>query len=749
MKNTISTLIILLVTFNLFGQPSKIDKQLKELDSPVQQLIKDYHAAGLAIAVVKDGKTIYSKGFGFRDVEKSLLVDEHTVFGIGSVTKSFTASLFGILEGENKLSLSDRPQKYIPELKFYNREMDEMIRIQDILSHSTGIGRTSSESSCVLFQSDNREDLVARLAHLKPEAQVREKWLYSNYMYSIAGLISERVTGDSWAENLSKMIFQPLNMQNTYAGVNAASKTENFSLGFAVQDGKPVEVLLEKIPTRAPGGDIYSSVDDMTHWLNTWLDNGVYNNSQIIPADYVDRATSPQQIIWGGLTAGNPSLSQFVNYGYGWGNSNYKGFYKIEHSGGISGFTSNVALLPTEKLGIVVLTNQTTTNLAYKITDLFLNKILDVEQIDKSLEEVRFTNAFIIEPPNTKTALNTEKPPTHDLNELTGIYNHPGFGAIKIFYKEETLYAEFPFTTFRLQHLHYNVFQDYFTEEVPLTYWSFMNLNFTSGAEGVIDKIWINLDSEPVEFQRVVKGKIATELKRMLDDEGSEIAVEKYWSHKNSEAREYDFSESDLNVLGYEYLGNKAFDKAITVFQLTVETYPESANAYDSLGEAFMKKGNKEKAIVNYKKSVALNPENQAGIEMLKQMGATIDVENLDKDSEKELITATLMDYIEGTANGEADRLKRAFHPDLNLYAVDGDALKIRSGQKYISIFEDGKKRDRIGSIISIDYENNAAIAKVKIEMPGSKKTYIDYMLLLKIEGAWTIIHKSYTLKKG
>ena len=116
--------------------------------------------------------------------------------------------------------------------------------------------------------------------------------------------------------------------------------------------------------------------------------------------------------------------------------------------------------------------------------------------------------------------------------------------------------------------------------------------------------------------------------------------------------------------------------------------------------------------------------------------------------TEKELITKTLMDYIDGTANGEAERLKSAFHKDLNLYSVDQGNLKKRSGASYIQIFEDGKKRNRIGKIISIDYENDAAMAKIEVTMPESKRIYTDYLLLLKLNGNWKIIHKSYTYRK-
>lgn len=116
-----------------------------------------------------------------------------------------------------------------------------------------------------------------------------------------------------------------------------------------------------------------------------------------------------------------------------------------------------------------------------------------------------------------------------------------------------------------------------------------------------------------------------------------------------------------------------------------------------------------------------------------------------DSKSEIEQITATLMDYIVGTANGEPERLKKAFHPDFNLYTVTTeDSLRIRSGEKYISNIKEGQKSNRIGRIISVDYEKDAAIAKVEIVIPNWR-IFIDYFLLLKYEGSWKIVHKSYT----
>lgn len=115
--------------------------------------------------------------------------------------------------------------------------------------------------------------------------------------------------------------------------------------------------------------------------------------------------------------------------------------------------------------------------------------------------------------------------------------------------------------------------------------------------------------------------------------------------------------------------------------------------------------------------------------------------------SDLDQIKETLMDYIEGTANGEPKRLRKAFHPDFNLYTVAKDTLWTRSGEQYIANFKEGEKSNRIGRIISVDFEKDAAIAKVEIIVPGWR-TFIDYLLLLKYAGSWKIVHKSYTFKE-
>lgn len=118
---------------------------------------------------------------------------------------------------------------------------------------------------------------------------------------------------------------------------------------------------------------------------------------------------------------------------------------------------------------------------------------------------------------------------------------------------------------------------------------------------------------------------------------------------------------------------------------------------------------------------------------------------DLNAQTEIELIQKTLFDYIEGTANGEPERVRNAFHKDLKLYHIANDSLIIWSGENYVNNIVKGKKSNRIGRIVSIDYDNDAANAKIEIIMPDRKRIYTDYLLLLKYEDKWKIIHKSFT----
>lgn len=491
MKHTILSLCLsLTLSFSLNSCAQyKNEECLIGIDSEIEKLLEEYHAVGLAIAIVKDGETIYSKGFGYRDYENKLPVDEETVFGIGSCSKAFTAAVLGILEGENELRLSDKPNKYISNLNFFNSKMNEEIKIHHLLSHSTNISGRGLDTSSVLFLSD-RENTISKVKYFKPLNSLGEQFRYNNTLYSIIGLIGEQITNNTWEENISNYIFEPIGMQNSYTSFSKAQINTNFSLGYAVNNkDQPTKVLPEIIPAKALAGEIYSNVVDMRKWALTWLNKGIYNGEKIIPLKYLEEATKPKQ-----------KIADNINYGYGWILKDIQGYKTVEHSGAISGYSSNVVLFPSEKVGIIILTNQTISNLSNKLTDNIIQRLFNIK-IDGASQNTRFERTTTIESPSLKTVINKESKPTHNLEKLVGEYFHPGFGTIKVTFQNSTLYAYFPFTKLRLQHQEENIFIDYFTEEIPLLMGNYMQFIFGSNKDGEISQLSINLDEEPVIFK--------------------------------------------------------------------------------------------------------------------------------------------------------------------------------------------------------------------------------------------------------
>ncbi|MEL7122671.1 MAG: nuclear transport factor 2 family protein, partial [Bacteroidota bacterium] len=204
---------------------------------------------------------------------------------------------------------------------------------------------------------------------------------------------------------------------------------------------------------------------------------------------------------------------------------------------------------------------------------------------------------------------------------------------------------------------------------------------------------------------------------------------------------DYDF----INTQGYENMEEP--EKAVAILKTNAVLYPFFPNSFDSYADALL--ANKQYALAteNYNKAVELATlKSNPSLPLYQQNSQSSQQRMQEDENEISRIKAALTDYIEGSTNGQPKRLKEVFHPDLNLYYIRNGDLRTWSGTAYISDTKEGKPTGEIGQIISIDYENDIATAKVEIK--GSNKAYIDYFLLLKLEEGWKIIHKAFTEKK-
>jgi CubicO group peptidase (beta-lactamase class C family) len=381
MKHLIFSTLILLLALPSFAQKQKPDNRLTGLDSELNKVLEAWNAAGFAVAVVEKDKIIYSKGFGYRDYENKVPVTPNTLFAIGSSSKAFTSGLLGILREEGKLSFDDSPIKHIPDLRFYNNEMNNLITIKDIMTHRTGLPR--HDLSWYFFTTQSRDSLMQRIQYQEPFAKVREQWYYNNFMFLTQGVITERITGKTWEENLQEKFFDPLGMNTSNAVINGLKNGKEASFGYEVKNDSIIKKMdYYDIAAMGPAGSINSSVNEMSNWVISWINGGKFKGEQILPESYVKEAISPQMIMANSIPDKEFPDMHISTYGYGWMVSSYKGHYRVEHGGNINGFSANVAFFPTDSIGIVVLANQNGSLVPGIVRNIISDRLLKVDKTD-------------------------------------------------------------------------------------------------------------------------------------------------------------------------------------------------------------------------------------------------------------------------------------------------------------------------------------------------------------------------------
>ena len=502
-------LIILLSILSINNAFSQLDKRLKGLDSELEKVLKKLEEPGFAVAIVENDQILYSKGFGYRDYENKIKVDSNTLFAIGSATKSFTSSLLGVLREDEKLDFEDSPIDHINELRFYNSQMNDVISIRDMMSHRTGLPR--HDASWYFFPTFSKDSLVSRVKHHKPFTSVRNQWWYNNFMFMLQGVIAERITNKTWSENIKEMIFDPLGMTRSNTSIAELENSENAAFGYS-QDFKKMDYY--KIAGMGPAGSINSSVNEMSKWLITWINKGEYKGRKILPPNYTEEAISSQSVVVANLPdEDNPGL-HLTNYGYGWFLSSYKGHYRVEHGGNIDGFSTSAAFYPSDKVGIIVLSNQNASNTPSIVRNIISDRMLDVKKTDwlkyhfDKLKEAELIQKELDENEDSNKIKGTN--PSRSMNEYEGEYTNLGYGTFDISMKNDSLFMKIPNKTFWLSHHHYDTFLPYELKngKVNLEDESVIFITFSADQLGEIKKLSTGLEpaiEEPIYFDRKIK----------------------------------------------------------------------------------------------------------------------------------------------------------------------------------------------------------------------------------------------------
>jgi len=511
-KNVLLFIWSLLFITQLIAQT---DKRLKGLDKKLNQILETTGAAGFAVAVVEGNKIIYANGFGYRDFENKIPVNPNTLFAIGSSSKAFTSAILGQLRNEDKLSFDDSPIKHIPELQFYNDDLNNNIMIKDLMSHRTGLPR--HDGSWYLFPTYDKDSLMRRIKYQKPFTGIRQQWYYNNFMFLTQGVIAERITGKSWEDNIRERFFKPLGMTRSNVTIDELEKSTNAALGYELKKDNSIQKMdYYRIAGMRPAGSINSSVNEMSNWLITWINKGKFKGEEILPETYRDEAIGSHVVVSGALPDKEIPDAHITNYGYAWFISSYKGHYRVEHGGNIDGFSASVAFFPTDSLGIVVLANQNGSAVPGLVRNTIADRMLKVNKTDwaKQFIERRKKAKKAVEEANAEDnsgkVANTR--PSHNLQEYTGSYTNKGYGNFGISVENDSLFAKLKLLKLYLKHYHYDVFEPFevsktgidTTETLPIP----IRFNFITNGSGDISEVKIKIEpalDHDIIFKRTPK----------------------------------------------------------------------------------------------------------------------------------------------------------------------------------------------------------------------------------------------------
>jgi CubicO group peptidase (beta-lactamase class C family) len=329
------------------------------IDRLVERTLKTFDVPGIAVAIVKDDKMIFAKGYGVRSLSSKKKVDENTLFGIASNSKAFTTAAIGILVDEGKLKLDDKLTDYIPEFKMYDPYVTAEFTIRDMLTHRSGLGLGAGDLMDFPDSTDfTIKDAIHNLRYFKPVSSFRSKYDYDNQLYKVAGEVISRVSGMSWEDFIETRIMKPLHMDHSSPSYQRIKDNSNFVDAHAPVDGKVVVIPRYLTTTGNAAGGIYSSVADLSKWVMMQMNNGKYGDGKQLFSEGIHREMwSPQTNIQVGPTS--YYNTHFAAYGLGWFLNDAKGYKEVSHTGGIDGMVTKVDLLPELKLAIIVLTNQT------------------------------------------------------------------------------------------------------------------------------------------------------------------------------------------------------------------------------------------------------------------------------------------------------------------------------------------------------------------------------------------------------
>lgn len=329
-----------------------------DVDAFITKAMRELNVPGAAVAIVKDDRVVFAKAYGVKELGKPEPVTTDTRFAIGSISKSFTTTLLGILVDEKKVDWDDKVSKYLPAYVMWDPWVTREQTVRDLIIHRAGLRPMAG--GMVWYGSDySREEVLRRARFLEPVSSFRSVFSYQNVNYLAAGEVAHVAAGKTWDDQVRERIFAPLGMNQ--ATTTIPPLASNVASPHAEIDGALRVVPHRNYDNVAPAASIYASVLDMAEYMRLHLNRGMAGDKRIYSEAVARQLFSPQSLVSVPMNPPPPELaayeSMFSAYGMGWFIRDLRGEKMVEHSGGVDGFTAQVKFLPGTRAAIIVLAN--------------------------------------------------------------------------------------------------------------------------------------------------------------------------------------------------------------------------------------------------------------------------------------------------------------------------------------------------------------------------------------------------------
>jgi CubicO group peptidase (beta-lactamase class C family) len=430
---------------------------LAGLDALIEKALVDQKIPGATVGVVVGDEVVLLKGYGFADRDAKRPMTPDTLMPIASVTKQFTVGALGTLVRQGKLDW-DRPVRdYLPDFRVNDDVATLRATPRDLVTHRIGLPRHDG----LWFGSTlTREQLYARLPYLPFSRDIRTRFQYNNLMYMTAGLLGGRIAGTTWEQLVRSALFEPLGMKRSNFSIKDLTSDPDHALGYQLDEKRNlIRDQYESAETMGPTGSINSSAREMTSYLRMMLAGGTFGGKRVLQAADVAAMMQPNTPIG---PSNFPEFG-FTSYGMGQFVGTYRGIEYATHGGNMPGAAAALTMVPSERIGVVVLTNRSAARLRDGLACEIIDRLMGLPSANMVARYGELESKALAGEEAAKSAGVTDRrtgtQPAHPLEAYAADYEHPGYGTVSVTQKEGRLQLTYNGFTTPLDHWHYEVFR--------------------------------------------------------------------------------------------------------------------------------------------------------------------------------------------------------------------------------------------------------------------------------------------------